>query len=89
MDTPKKATSSALALDAPDHTYGSRTLGEDTDVWQHNAWYAVAYRDHVTPPPEHQAMVDDLLAQQAAHPVDDAEAQRYHCLLYTSDAADE
>ena len=78
MDTPKKATSSALALDSPDHTYGSRTLGEDTDVWQHNAWYAAAHRDHVTPPPEHQAMVDDLLAQQAAHPVDDTEAQRYH-----------
>ncbi|WFD33506.1 tRNA(Thr) (cytosine(32)-N(3))-methyltransferase [Malassezia cuniculi] len=80
MDASKKATSSALSVDgAPDHTYGSRTLDEDKDVWQHNAWYVeAAYRDHVVPPPEHESMVAELLAKQAENPVPDDDAARYH-----------
>ena len=46
----KKATSSVLPVDAPlddgapDHTFGSRTLDADRDVWSHNAWYVEAAR---------------------------------------------
>lgn len=67
-----KATSSALAVDGADHTFGSRTLDTGSDVWEHNAW------DHVPPPPEHDAHVAEVLARQAEHPVAPADAARFH-----------
>ncbi|WFD43698.1 tRNA(Thr) (cytosine(32)-N(3))-methyltransferase [Malassezia psittaci] len=74
MSHRKKATSSVRSLTdgAPDHTIGSRTLDDDEDVWNFNAW------DHVEPPEEHIAMVDELLAKQAETRVDQQNADLYH-----------
>ena len=71
---PIKATSSVVPVDdtACDHTFGSRTLNEDDDVWSHNAW------DHVVPPQEHSNMVEELLAKQAASRVSHEDAAVYH-----------
>ena len=71
---PIKATSSVVPVDdtACDHTFGSRTLNEDDDVWSHNAW------DHVVPPQEHSDMVEELLAKQAASRVSHEDAAVYH-----------
>ncbi|WFD27951.1 tRNA(Thr) (cytosine(32)-N(3))-methyltransferase [Malassezia nana] len=72
----KKATSSVVPvgadINASDHTFGSRTLASHADKWLHNAW------DHVEPPPEHLAMVEDLLKKQSETRVSDEMAQQYH-----------
>lgn len=71
----KKATSSVIPVganvNAPDHTFGSRTLESQADVWSHNAW------DHVVPPKEHLDMVQDLLQKQSETRVSDEMARTY------------
>ena len=71
----KKATSSVVPVDAdvnaPDHTFGSRILESQADVWSHNAW------DHVVPPKEHLDMVQDLLQRQSETRVSDEMARTY------------
>lgn len=71
----KKATSSVIPVganvNAPDHTFGSRTLESQADVWSHNAW------DHVVPPKEHLDIVQDLLQKQSETRVSDEMARTY------------
>lgn len=70
----EKATSSVVPVDADtsDHTFGSRTLDADDDVWQHNAW------DHVVPPQEHLDRVAQVLAEQSATRISEEDAKTYH-----------
>ncbi|EPQ26416.1 uncharacterized protein PFL1_06064 [Pseudozyma flocculosa PF-1] len=64
----------ANAADGEPAFFGARLLKEtDEDaVWAHNAW------DHVTPPPEHLEMVEQLLAKQAETKLSLDEQQAYH-----------
>lgn len=74
---PKTAAEARKLLDSEDSSspavFGSRLLKEDDDFLTHNAW------DHVEPPAEYRAMIDELLAKQAETKVSLEEADvKYH-----------
>ncbi|KAN0061901.1 hypothetical protein ACQY0O_005896 [Thecaphora frezii] len=66
------AAQSATSTDSA--VFGARLLKDTSDdaVWAHNAW------DHVTPPPEHLEMVQQLLAKQAETKLTLEEQQEFH-----------